>query len=63
MASQQLPRSSVCGALFYGSDDHGGGHVTPITDTNGLGPHDPLSDVLALFPEVEDYIRQLCGIF
>jgi len=37
--------------------------VTPTADTNGVGSHDPLSDVCALFPQVGDYIGQLCGIF
>jgi hypothetical protein len=37
--------------------------VTPATDTNRVGSHDPLSDVCALSPQVADYIGQLCGIF
>jgi hypothetical protein len=37
--------------------------MTPTTDTNRIGLHDPLSDVCTLFPQVGDYIGQLCGIF
>jgi hypothetical protein len=39
------------------------GRLTPTTDTNRVGSHDPLSDVCALFSQVEDSIGQLCGIF
>ena len=41
----------------------GHGRLTPTTDTNRVGSHDPLSDVCALFSQVEDRIGQLCGIF
>jgi len=37
--------------------------VTPRIDTNGIGCHDPLSDVCALPAQVDDHIRQPCGIF
>jgi hypothetical protein len=37
--------------------------MTPTTDTNRFGCHDLLSDASALFPQVEDNIGQLCGIF
>jgi len=49
----------------YGSEpsDNRTRSVTPTADANGVGSHDPLSDVCALFPQVGDYIGQLCGIF
>src|SRR5262249_13186684 len=37
--------------------------VTPTTDANGIGSHDPLSDACVLFPQVRSYIGHLCGIF
>src|SRR5215467_892644 len=37
--------------------------VTPTTDTNRFGRHDPLSDVRVLSAQVSNYIGQLCGIF
>jgi hypothetical protein len=37
--------------------------VTPTTDTNRFGRHDPLSDVQVLSAQVSDYIGQLCAIF
>jgi hypothetical protein len=39
------------------------GAVTPTTDTNRFGRHDPLSDVRVPSAQVSDYIGQLCGIF
>jgi len=37
--------------------------LTPTADTNRIGCHDPLSDVCALFLQLSDDIRQLCGVF
>jgi hypothetical protein len=37
--------------------------VTPTADANGVGSHNLLSDVCALFPQLGDHIVQLCGIF
>jgi hypothetical protein len=37
--------------------------MTPTADTNGVGCHDPLSNVWVLSPQVGDYIGHTCGIF
>ncbi len=39
------------------------GAVTPTTDTNTVGCHDPLSDACTPSPQVGDHIGQLCGTF
>ena len=41
----------------------GHGRLTPTTDTNRVGYHDPLSDGGVIFPQLADYIGQGCGIF
>ena len=37
--------------------------MTPATDTNGIGRHDPLPDPCKLFSQVDDHLGQLYGIF
>jgi hypothetical protein len=34
-----------------------------MSDTNGLGRHDPLPDMCRLSPQVSDHLGHLCGIF
>jgi hypothetical protein len=66
---QHDPASTTVNDLAAESSHRVGKHqnlgwtVTPTTDTNRFGRHDPLSDVCTLFPQVSDYIGQLCGIF
>jgi len=66
---QHDPASTTVNDLAAESSHRVGKHqslgwtVTPTTDTNRFGRHDPLSDVRLLSAQVSDYIGQLCGIF
>jgi hypothetical protein len=37
--------------------------LTPATDTNQIGRHDPLPDTCKLPPQVSNHLGHLCGIF
>jgi len=37
--------------------------LTPTTDTNEIGCHDPLPDTYKLSPQVSDHLGRLYGIF
>jgi WD40 repeat protein/GTPase SAR1 family protein len=58
-SSRHAPRP----APYASSMRTGRGAVTPTTDTNGAGCHDPLSDVRTLFSQLGDHIGQLCATF
>jgi hypothetical protein len=64
MTCQTVDRRSVVNRDRATSSHLGGQAValTPTADTNGVGCHDPLSDLYTLFPQLGEHIGQLCGI-
>jgi len=63
MAMSDRPERVAIRTAYSYPSDNWTRSMTPTADTNGVGSHDPLSNMCALFPQVRDYIGQLRGIF